>query len=101
MKQLVAEEAHQHPYGSPLSLMQFTANFSVTVNFDAIDKLFQQPEVVDRKIVVISIIGAYRKGKSFFLDYSLRFMYANVSMFQRKKKDLRRNRIALKLKIIS
>jgi hypothetical protein len=47
--------------------------------YDEIDRILLDPLVIDRKIVVMSIIGEYRKGKSFFLNYCLRFMYANVS----------------------
>lgn len=48
---------------------------------EVIDRILLHPEVRDRKIVVISIIGEYRKGKSFFLGYCLRFLYANVSSY--------------------
>lgn len=47
-------------------------------NYEEINKIFTNPDVRDRKIVVMSIIGDYRKGKSFFLDYCLRFLYATV-----------------------
>lgn len=49
--------------------------------YDVIDSILLQPEVKDRKVVILSIIGEYRKGKSFFLGYCLKFMYANVSNF--------------------
>jgi Guanylate-binding protein, N-terminal domain len=39
----------------------------------------EHPKVKDRKVVIVSIAGAFRKGKSFFMDYCLRFMYSNVS----------------------
>lgn len=74
-------ESHAHPHGEPLNIMQFTKNGSVTVDYEGIEKMFLHPEVKNRKIVAISIIGAFRKGKSFFMDYCLRFMYANVSKF--------------------
>lgn len=70
-------ESHQH--GKPQTILDFTTNGSITVDYDKINEIFLHPEVVNRKIVVVSIIGAYRKGKSFFLDYCLRYMYANVS----------------------
>lgn len=68
-----------HPYGQPLNVFRFADNNSVIVEYDAVDEFFTHPEVVNRKIVVISIIGAFRKGKSFLMDYCLRYMYANVS----------------------
>lgn len=47
---------------------------------DTLNDMFLHPDVKDRKIVAVSIIGAFRKGKSFLMDYVLRFMYANVSL---------------------
>lgn len=71
---------HQHPHGNPVNLMWLTQNQSIEVDYDSIDKMFLHPEIADRTIVAISIIGAFRKGKSFLMDYCLRFMYANVSL---------------------
>jgi len=59
--------------------MQVATNHSIIVDYDRIDELLLHPEVADRKVAVVSIIGAFRKGKSFLMDYCLRFMYANVS----------------------
>lgn len=72
-------DSNVHPYGTPFNIMSINNNASIQVDYDSVDKLFLHPEVANRKIVVISIVGALRKGKSFFLDYCLRFMYANVS----------------------
>jgi atlastin len=65
-------------YGEPLSVLKFSSS---TLEFDkaALESLLLHPQVKDRKIVVLSIVGAFRKGKSFFLDYCLRFLYGNVS----------------------
>lgn len=72
-------ESHIHPHGSPLNVMQLAIKDPIKIDYDAIDKIFLNPTVAGRKIVAISIIGAFRKGKSFLMDYCLRFMYANVS----------------------
>ena len=69
----------QHPSGKPESLLKFSSNNKVESNLEPITKLLQHKDLKDRKIVVFSIIGAFRKGKSYFLDYCLRYMYANVS----------------------
>ena len=70
-----------HSYGNPENVLHFTEDDSVLFNEDKLRKMFEHPEVINRKIVAFSIIGAYRKGKSFFLDYCLRFLYGNVSCF--------------------
>lgn len=74
------EETQGHNYGQPFSLLNFENN-TFTVENENIDNIFLHPEVANRKIVVVSIIGAFRKGKSFLMDYCLRFMYANVNDF--------------------
>lgn len=72
-------EAMEHPYGNAITIHNIKANGDVTNDFGAIEKLLNHPDVRNRKIVLFSIIGAYRRGKSFFLDYCLRYLYANVS----------------------
>jgi hypothetical protein len=73
------QDVHSHPFGHPLSLMSFGNEGEIIVNNDGIDEIFMHPDVKDRKIVAVSIIGAFRKGKSFLMDYALRYMYGNVS----------------------
>ncbi|CAO1441129.1 unnamed protein product [Diamesa tonsa] len=67
-------------YGEAVSILSFDS-VSLTETIITDDKLresiFLHPEVKDRKIVVVSIIGAFRKGKSFLMDYCLRYMYAH------------------------
>jgi hypothetical protein len=71
--------ANSHVSGTPMNIVKF--NDSVDIGFDktALEGLLLHPEVRNRKIVVFSIVGAFRKGKSFFLDYCLRYLYAHVS----------------------
>lgn len=59
--------------------MTLAANNTIIVDDATIDSIFLHDDVKNRKIAIISIVGALRRGKSFFLDYCLRFMYANVS----------------------
>ena len=65
--------------GQAERVMGFSPNKKVVINEKNLRKIFEHPDVKDRKIVAFSVIGALRKGKSFFLDYCLRFLYANVS----------------------
>lgn len=71
----------EHQFGEAKNVVKFEGE---NLEFDksGLQELFLHPEIKDRKIVVFSIVGAYRKGKSFFLDYCLRYLYANVSRFQ-------------------
>lgn len=75
----MANESHSHPFGEPVNILKFGEGNKVIVDDAALDKMFLHHEVKNRKIVVFSIIGALRRGKSFFLDYCLRYLYAHVS----------------------
>ena len=72
--------ASEHPYGKSKGVLKFSKDDKVLIDMSPLIKMLKHPKVQNRKIVAFSIIGAYRKGKSFFLDYCLRFMYANVSI---------------------
>lgn len=73
------EENHKHLFGEGVNVLKFDENNKPVIVQGVLDKMLNHPDVKNRKIVAFSIIGAYRKGKSFFLDYCLRFLYANVS----------------------
>ena len=74
-----ADQSHPHPHGQSESILSFSSENKIIINEEVLKQIFEHPELQNRKVVVFSIIGAYRKGKSFFLDYCLRFLYAHVS----------------------
>ncbi|XP_076852798.1 atlastin-2 isoform X1 [Brachyhypopomus gauderio] len=45
----------------------------------ALERLLLQEHVRDLNVVVVSVAGAFRKGKSFLLDFMLRYMYSQTS----------------------
>lgn len=73
----MSQSKHAHPHGCSVDIL----SLSKGVNSATLEKLFNHPEVRDRKIVIMSIIGPFRKGKSFFLDYCLRYLYSHVSKY--------------------
>lgn len=51
---------------------------SFTLDTEALARVLLAPEVRDKNVVVVSVAGAFRKGKSFLLDFMLRYMYRKV-----------------------
>uniref|UniRef100_A0A8C9VX45 Atlastin 3 n=1 Tax=Scleropages formosus TaxID=113540 RepID=A0A8C9VX45_SCLFO len=48
---------------------------SFSLDTEALERVLLAPEVRDKHVVVLSVAGAFRKGKSFILDFMLRYMY--------------------------
>ncbi|MEQ2219048.1 putative RING-H2 finger protein [Xenoophorus captivus] len=44
----------------------------------ALQRILLQDHLKDLNVVVVSVAGAFRKGKSFLLDFMLRYMYSQV-----------------------
>ncbi|XP_070505446.1 atlastin-like [Chironomus tepperi] len=76
-----------HPYGTPVPVMKFSDTGEVIVHSENLEKVFSHPEIQDHKIVILSIVGATRGGKSYFLDYCLRFLYAHYPSINDPKID--------------
>jgi hypothetical protein len=64
--------------GRQVPVVNFEVNKATIYDGD-ISQILLQREMKNRKIVSLSIVGAFRKGKSFLLDYMLRYLYATVS----------------------
>uniref|UniRef100_A0A8C5EL96 Atlastin-3-like n=1 Tax=Gouania willdenowi TaxID=441366 RepID=A0A8C5EL96_GOUWI len=48
---------------------------SFALDAEALSRILLAPEVRDKQVVVLSVAGAFRKGKSFLLDFMIRYMY--------------------------
>lgn len=73
------ESITSNGFGEPVGVLSQNSNGTFTIDHDFIESILLHQDVRERKVVVVSIAGAFRKGKSFFMSYCLRFMYANVS----------------------
>lgn len=54
-------------------------NQTYELEIDELNHILNADEIKDRHIVVVSIAGASRQGKSFLLNFFLKFLYAQVS----------------------
>lgn len=52
---------------------------SFALDTEALARILLAPRVRDKHVVVLSVAGAFRKGKSFLLDFMLRYMYRKVN----------------------
>lgn len=53
-------------------------NHEFSLDKEALERILLQEHVRDLNVVVVSVAGAFRKGKSFLLDFMLRYMYNQV-----------------------
>lgn len=64
--------------GEPGQVQVVTVNkedHSFALDTKALERILAAPRVRDLEVVVLSVAGAFRKGKSFLLDFMLRYMY--------------------------
>ncbi|KAK3528155.1 hypothetical protein QTP86_023879 [Hemibagrus guttatus] len=54
----------------------------------ALERILLQEHIRDLNVVVVSVAGAFRKGKSFLLDFMLRYMYKQVGCELEEKEEL-------------
>ncbi len=52
---------------------------AITLNEDALAKILLREDIRDKHVVVVSVCGAYRQGKSFILDFFLHYLNAENS----------------------
>ena len=78
------EHTNQHHtiINKGFSFLQFEAHKFIKYFPFTVNDLFMNPKLNNRSVVVFSIVGAFRKGKSFLLNYVLRYMYLNVSLIE-------------------
>ena len=66
------------PHAVPILVAKGDHEFEL--DEEALQQVLLSDEVREKKVVVVSIAGAFRKGKSFMLDFFLRYLERNVSI---------------------
>ena len=70
--------ASEEAGGKALQVVVAEDDHSFVLDENALKSLLLDHRVRDRKVIILSVAGAYRKGKSFLLDFFLRYLYAKV-----------------------
>lgn len=67
--------------GRSVPIILANEDHTFSLDEDALAEILLRDEVKDRYVVVVSVAGAFRKGKSFLLDFFLRYMNTKVRYF--------------------
>lgn len=61
-----------------IQIISPTNNHSFELQLDELNQLLQVDDIKNRHVVVVSIAGAFRQGKSFLLNIFVKYLYAQV-----------------------
>lgn len=64
--------------GHAVPIILASEDHTFLLDEDALSEILLRDEIRDRNVVVVSVAGAFRKGKSFLLDFFLRYMHSKV-----------------------
>ena len=67
--------------GHPVQVVVVGEDHSFNLDEEKLESILLQPDIQDKCVVVVSVAGAFRKGKSFLLDFFLRYLNVDVSIF--------------------
>ena len=65
--------------GHPVQVVVVDDDHSFNLDEEKLESILLQPDIQDKWVVVVSVAGAFRKGKSFLLDFFLRYLNVEVS----------------------
>ena len=63
--------------GHPRQIVDITNDHKFKLNEDNLQSILSHPKARMKKVCVVSVAGAFRKGKSFLLDFFLRYLSKN------------------------
>jgi atlastin len=64
--------------GEAIQIVTVKEDRSLGLNEAALKKILLQDKVADKPVVIVSVAGAFRKGKSFLLNLFIRFLESKV-----------------------
>uniref|UniRef100_A0A3P8VC35 Atlastin GTPase 1 n=1 Tax=Cynoglossus semilaevis TaxID=244447 RepID=A0A3P8VC35_CYNSE len=74
-----SEEEEPDGRARPVQVLLVKDDHTFELDEVALNRILMSEEVRDREVVAISVAGAFRKGKSFLMDFMLRYMYNHAS----------------------
>lgn len=89
--------------GRPVQVVLAHPDHTFELDEEALSEILLHDDVKDRNVVVVSVAGAFRKGKSFLLDFFLRYMNSKVRIIYKLKKyiDVHNYRYLYQVYVIS
>lgn len=69
------EEEEGESKARPVQVLLVKDDHTFELDEAALSRILLNKEVRDREVVAVSVAGAFRKGKSFLMDFMLRYMY--------------------------
>ena len=62
-----------------IHIVKAKSDHTFELDVESLENILLSDEVRDKKVVVLSVAGAFRKGKSFLLDFFIRYLNAMES----------------------
>nr|KAF6499084.1 atlastin GTPase 1 [Molossus molossus] len=75
-----SEEEEPVKKAGPVQVLVVKDHHSFELDETALNRILLSEAVRDKEVVVVSVAGAFRKGKSFLMDFMLRYMYNQESV---------------------
>jgi len=75
-----SEEEEPDGRARPVQVLVVKEDHTFELDEAALSRILLAEDVRDRDVVAVSVAGAFRKGKSFLMDFMLRYMYNHVSL---------------------
>ena len=63
----------------PVCILKAKDDHTFELDTSALENVLLQDSIRDKRVVVVSVAGAFRKGKSFLLDFFLRYLQRQVN----------------------
>uniref|UniRef100_A0A8C8ZND2 Atlastin-1 n=1 Tax=Prolemur simus TaxID=1328070 RepID=A0A8C8ZND2_PROSS len=75
-----SEEEEPVKKAGPVQVLIVKDDHSFELDETALNRILLSEAVRDKEVVAVSVAGAFRKGKSFLMDFMLRYMYNQESV---------------------